>query len=101
MLEARLNALQETGSIEPEVLLKDPYLLDFLNLNDRYLEKDLEDAILLRDMEQFLLELGKSGIHVADYLTSLPPRELLEARFQQAINNARQRLANKTSESSS
>ena len=38
-------------------LIKDPYVLDFLELNDRYLEKDLEDAIL-RDIEQFLLELG-------------------------------------------
>jgi predicted nuclease of restriction endonuclease-like (RecB) superfamily len=41
--------------VQPDVLLKDPYVLDFLGLNDRYLEKDLEDAIL-REMEQFLLE---------------------------------------------
>ncbi|MFT4925084.1 MAG: putative nuclease of restriction endonuclease-like (RecB) superfamily [Phenylobacterium sp.] len=40
------------------------YLLDFLSLNDRYLEKNLEDAIL-REMEQFLLELGAGFTFVA------------------------------------
>lgn len=167
--------------MSPDVVLKDPYILDFLGLNDRYLEKDLEDAIL-RELEQFLLELGagftfmgrqtriqiddddfyidllfynrklkrlvaidlklgdfraeykgqmelylrwlsrheqepgeepplgiilctgkkqeqielleldKSGIHVAEYLTVLPPREELQARFRQAIESARHRL---------
>lgn len=32
-------------------------MLDFLGLNDRYLERDLEDAIL-REIEKFLLEPG-------------------------------------------
>ena len=50
--------------INQNVLLKDPYVLDFLELNDRYLEKDLEDAIL-RDIEQFLLELGAGFTFVA------------------------------------
>lgn len=40
------------------------YVLDFLDLNDRYLEKDLEDAIL-REIEQFLLELGAGFTFVA------------------------------------
>ncbi len=48
----------------PDLLLKDPYVLDFLELNDRYLEKDLEDAIL-RELEQFLLELGSGFTFVA------------------------------------
>ncbi len=47
----------KNGDITPNIVLKDPYILDFLELNDRYLEKDLEDAIL-REMEQFILELG-------------------------------------------
>lgn len=178
-----LTALRQTQQVSPALLLKDPYVLDFLGLNDRYLEKDLEDAIL-RDMEQFLLELGagfsfvarqkriqidqddfyidllfynrklrrlvaielklgefkaeykgqmelylrwlakheqepqedppigiilcagkkqeqielleldKSGVHVAEYLTVLPPREALQARLHQAIENARLRLPN-------
>ncbi|PAM94000.1 hypothetical protein B4N84_13015 [Flavobacterium sp. IR1] len=37
---------------------KDPYLLDFLNLGNAYLEKDLEQAILF-ELEKFILELGK------------------------------------------
>lgn len=176
-----LAKLRKEQKVSPELLLKDPYLLDFLNLSDRYLEKDLEDAIL-RDIEQFLLELGagfsfvarqrrlqiddddfyidllfynrklkrlvaidlklgnfrpeykgqmelylrwlakhdqesdenppigiilcagkkqeqielleldKSGIHVAEYLTVLPPKELLQAKLHEAIVSARRRL---------
>lgn len=37
---------------------KDPYLLDFLGLQNAYLEKDLEQAIL-HELEAFILELGK------------------------------------------
>ena len=39
-----------------------------------------------------LLELDKSGIHVAEYLTVLPPRETLQAKLHQSIEIARQRL---------
>lgn len=59
-----LQMLRDEGKPSPELLLKDPYLLDFLGLNDRYLEKDLEDAIL-REIEQFLLELGAGFTFVA------------------------------------
>ncbi|MBM9612925.1 DUF1016 family protein [Desulfobulbus rhabdoformis] len=37
---------------------KDPYFLDFLGLKDGYLENDLESA-LLKELELFILELGK------------------------------------------
>ncbi|WHF52643.1 PDDEXK nuclease domain-containing protein [Chryseobacterium gotjawalense] len=37
---------------------KDPYLLDFLGLQNGYLEKDVETAIL-HELEKFILELGK------------------------------------------
>lgn len=40
-----------------------------------------------------LLQLGKSGIHVAQYLTELPPRELLEKKLHDTIRLARLRLA--------
>jgi len=39
------------------LFLKDPYLLDFLDLRDNFNEKDLENAILL-ELERFILELG-------------------------------------------
>ncbi|NMG45147.1 DUF1016 family protein [Aromatoleum toluvorans] len=181
LLTEELAALRGGGDISPPLVLKDPYILDFLGLNDRYLEKDLEDAIL-REIEQFLLEMGagftfvarqkrlqidnddfyidllfynrklrrlvavelkigefraeykgqmelylrwlarheqeadensplgiilctgkkqeqielleldKSGIHVAEYLTVLPPREALQAKLHQSVAAARQRL---------
>lgn len=180
-IEHELATLRLEQKPTAAVLLKDPYLLDFLGLQDRYLEKDLEDAIL-REIEHFLLELGagftfvarqkrlqidnddfyidlllynrklrclvavelkvgefraefkgqmelylrwlarheqepgeqaplgiilctgkkqeqiellaldKSGIHVAEYLTVLPPREVLQAKLQHAIATAHQRL---------
>ena len=170
------NLKQEEFS--KNMILKDPYFLDFLDINDRYLEKDLEDAIL-RSIEKFIFELGvgfsfierqkriiidgedfkidllfynrklkrlvaidlkigrfkaeykgqmelylkwlskyekeegeneplgiilcadkkeeqielleleKSGIHVAQYLTVLPPKEILEAKLHQAIESAK------------
>ena len=40
-----------------------------------------------------LLELGKNGIHVTEYLTELPQREILEARLHMAIKNAREKYA--------
>ena len=37
-----------------------------------------------------LLELEASGIHVAEYLTELPPRELIERKLLDAIRIARE-----------
>ena len=45
-----------------------------------------------------LLELDQSGIHVAEYLTELPPRKLLEDKLHQAIENARERIENRGSD---
>jgi predicted nuclease of restriction endonuclease-like (RecB) superfamily len=180
LIQQELSRLQTQGGLTPPLLLKDPYVLDFLGLQDRHLEKDLEDAIL-RELESFLLELGagfsfvarqkriqldnddfyidllfynrklrrlvaldlklgdfraeykgqmelylrwlakhdqepgdapplgiilctgkkreqielleldKSGIHVAEYLTVLPPRALFEQKIAQALQAARER----------
>lgn len=64
LLTNELAALREQGELSPNLVLKDPYILDFLGLQDRYLEKDLEDAIL-RELENFLLELGAGFTFVA------------------------------------
>jgi len=40
-----------------------------------------------------LLQLERSSIRVAQYLTELPPRELLERKLHQSIQLARERLA--------
>jgi predicted nuclease of restriction endonuclease-like (RecB) superfamily len=42
----------------PKNTFKDPYMFDFFDLQNAYLEKDVEEAIL-RDLENFILELGK------------------------------------------
>jgi predicted nuclease of restriction endonuclease-like (RecB) superfamily len=184
LLTTELAALREQGTLSPNLILKDPYILDFLNLQDRYLEKDLEDAIL-RELEGFLLELGlgfsfvarqkrlqidnhdfyidllfynrrlkrlvaielklgefkaadkgqmelylrwlakyeqepgeapplgiilctgknreqielleldQSGIHVAEYITGLPPRQLLEQKLHEAVALSKARLGNR------
>ena len=39
-----------------------------------------------------LLELGKAAIYVAEYLTELPPKHLLEQKLQEAIDIARKRF---------
>ncbi len=44
-------------AITPEQAIKDPFVLEFLNLKDEYSESDLEDA-LIRHLADFLLELG-------------------------------------------
>jgi len=44
--------------------LRDPYVLDFLNLGSRFLEGDLEQAII-DNLQGFLLELGKGFAFVA------------------------------------
>ncbi|MEW6754304.1 MAG: PDDEXK nuclease domain-containing protein [Candidatus Latescibacterota bacterium] len=184
VVEAQIEELRRQDAVSPDLVLKDPYVLDFLGLRDRYLEKDLEDAIL-REMEAFVLELGtgfcfvarqmrlqidnddfyidlvfynrklrrlvavdlkvgafkpeykgqmelylrwldrhlrepgedsplgiilctgkkreqielleldEAGIHVAEYLTVLPPREELRRRLRAAIERSRHRLAAK------
>jgi predicted nuclease of restriction endonuclease-like (RecB) superfamily len=44
-------------AITPEEEIKDPFVLEFLDLKDEYSESDLEEA-LIRHLETFLLELG-------------------------------------------
>jgi predicted nuclease of restriction endonuclease-like (RecB) superfamily len=52
-----LKQLREEDKLTPDLVFRDPYLLDFLGLKDTYAEKDLEAAIL-REIEAFILELG-------------------------------------------
>ncbi len=52
-----LKQLREEDKLTPDLVFRDPYLLDFLGLKDTYSEKDLESAIL-REIEAFILELG-------------------------------------------
>jgi predicted nuclease of restriction endonuclease-like (RecB) superfamily len=57
VIRHELDTLRTSDQMTPDIVFKDPYLLDFLGLKDRYIEKDLEDAIL-REIEAFILEIG-------------------------------------------
>lgn len=48
---------QDSDIVTVDEVIKDPYVLEFLNLKDEYSESDLEDALIHR-LEDFLLELG-------------------------------------------
>jgi hypothetical protein len=48
---------QASDLITPDEAIKDPYVLEFLNLKDEYSESQLEEALIHR-LEDFLLELG-------------------------------------------
>lgn len=64
LIRGELADLRKDGRMTPDLVFRDPYLLDFLGLAGRYSERDLEKAIL-REMEGFLLELGSGFSFVA------------------------------------
>ncbi|HBA85028.1 MAG TPA: DUF1016 domain-containing protein [Verrucomicrobia bacterium] len=57
VIEQEIKSLREEDKMTPDLVFRDPYLLDFLGLKDTYAEKDVEAAIL-REIEAFILELG-------------------------------------------
>jgi predicted nuclease of restriction endonuclease-like (RecB) superfamily len=63
VIKTELENLRD-GQMTPDMVFRDPYLLDFLGLQGAFSEKDLESAIL-REMERFLLELGSGFSFVA------------------------------------
>jgi hypothetical protein len=105
-----LAQLRQEQKVSPDLLLKDLKLGTFrheyksqMELYLRWLAKHEQEpgeapplGIILcagKKQEQIeLLELDKSGIHVAEYLTVLPSRETLKAKLHQSIATARQRL---------
>jgi predicted nuclease of restriction endonuclease-like (RecB) superfamily len=52
-----LQLLTQNNKMSTELFLKDPCLLDFLELQDTFSERDLESAIL-KELEKFILEFG-------------------------------------------
>lgn len=59
-----LEAFGEEGKMTPDLVFRDPYVLDFLKLPRDFAESDLEAAILA-ELEAFLLELGTGFSFVA------------------------------------
>ncbi len=62
MARGQVPRPEDTVSLQDEV--RDPYLLEFLNLKDEYSEGELEEA-LVRHLETFLLELGAGFTFIA------------------------------------
>jgi len=59
-----LNKLEKEQKINPDLIFRDPYFLEFLGLSDTYSEKDLEDAILI-ELQRFIIELGSDFAFLA------------------------------------
>lgn len=57
VIEEALAGLESQQSVTPDLVFRDPYILDFLGMPADFSESELEAAIL-RELEQFLLELG-------------------------------------------
>src|SRR5262249_19113125 len=62
LLKGQQRKPEDAVSVQEEI--RDPYLLEFLNLKDEYSETELEEA-LIRPLEWFLLELGAGFTFVA------------------------------------
>ncbi|GHU89344.1 hypothetical protein FACS1894202_07320 [Clostridia bacterium] len=62
--EGRALVSDEINTLEPKIapdyILKDPYILEFLDLKENrdYIERDLEQALIYK-LQEFLLELGR------------------------------------------
>ena len=57
LIRKELQVLHNNKTLTPDLVFRDPYILDFLGLEDNFSEKNLEDAILA-ELERFILELG-------------------------------------------
>ncbi|OQX74983.1 MAG: cytoplasmic protein [Bacteroidetes bacterium 4484_249] len=63
-IKNELQQLKNTKQITPDLVFRDPYFLDFLNLKDTYSEKDLESAIIA-ELQRFISELGNDFAFLA------------------------------------
>ncbi|MBB3014213.1 PDDEXK nuclease domain-containing protein [Cupriavidus alkaliphilus] len=64
LIEQELAALRDVQRMSPSLVMRDPYILDFLGFRGTWQEGDFEAAII-REMEAFLLELGAGFTFVA------------------------------------
>lgn len=84
------------GAFEPEHKGQDELYLRWLKKNEmRDGENDPVALILCAEKSQEtveLMELNQGSIHVAQYLTKMPPKKLLEEKLAIAIANAKRHL---------
>lgn len=63
-IKNELQQLKDVERITPDLVFRDPYFLDFLQLKDSYSEKDLESAIIA-ELQRFIIELGSDFAFLA------------------------------------
>ncbi|MBI1762320.1 MAG: DUF1016 domain-containing protein [Acidobacteria bacterium] len=96
VIELKLGAFKPADKGQVELYLR------WLDRHERQPGEDKPLALILcagkkRETVEYL-DLGTSGIHVAEYLTELPSRELLAQRLHDAVLRARLRLAQANAE---
>ncbi|PWJ57082.1 putative nuclease of restriction endonuclease-like (RecB) superfamily [Dyadobacter jejuensis] len=52
-----LDLLRSEHQLSPDLVFRDPYVLDFLGLSETYSEKDLEASIIV-ELQRFIVEMG-------------------------------------------
>ena len=96
VIELKLGDFKPTDTGQVELYLR------WLDRHERQPGEESPVAIILcagkKQETVEYLDLGRTGIHVAEYLTDLPPREVLRERFHQAIATTRARLENRSPE---
>lgn len=84
------------GKFKPEHKSQLELYLRYLDKNEKQEGENSPIGLLLcsekSDKMIELLELDKSGIHVATYFTELPPIELLKQKLEKSITEAQKRL---------
>ena len=84
------------GTFKPEYKGQMELYLRWLAQHEREPDENLPLGIILcagKNFEQIeLLELGAAGIHVAEYITVLPPIDVLRQQLHMAIETARARI---------
>lgn len=99
----RLIAIDlKLGDFDPAYKGQMEWYLNWLDKNERFNYEERPMGIILcagKDHDDIeYLEMDKTGIHVAQYLTELPPKEVLESHLRKAIAVAKGNLLSKYSE---
>lgn len=97
----RLIAIDlKLGDFDPAYKGQMEWYLNWLDKNERLDYEEKPMGIILcagKDHDDIeYLEMDKTGIHVAQYLTELPPKKVLEANLRKAIATARETHLKKT-----
>ena len=97
----RLIAIDlKLGDFEPSYKGQMEWYLNWLDKNERFYYEEQPMGIILcagKDNDDIeYLEMDKTGIHVAQYLTELPSKEILEDRLRKAISIAKENFLKKS-----